>query len=63
MVSIGERMGIEHLVFVRRDEPNQWVPDEQESSILFELGGQILEVGGLWSLVDVPEWIKALFQI
>ena len=59
MVSIGERVGIEHLVFVRRDEPNQWVPDEQESSVLFELGSKLLKVGGLWSLVDVPVCIKA----
>ena len=61
MVSIGERVGIEHLVFVRRDEPNQWVPDEQESSVLFELGSKLLKVGGLWNMVDVPVCIKAPF--
>ena len=61
MVSEGEGMRIQHLVFVGRDKPNQWVPDEQESSVLFELGSKLLKVGGLWSLVDVPVCIKAPF--
>ena len=63
MVSVGERMWIEHLIFVRRDKPNQWVPNKQESSVLFELGSQLLEVGGLWNLVDVPVWLSSRFEL
>ena len=63
MVSVGERMRIEHLVFVGRDKPNQWVPNKQESSVLFELGSQLLEVGGLWNLVDVPVWLSSRFEL
>ena len=58
VVSVGERMRVEHLVFVRRDKSNKRVADEKEPSVLLELGRQVFEVRRLRSLEDVPVHIR-----
>ena len=54
VVSVGEGVRVEHLVFVRRDKSNQRVADQKETSVLLELGRQVFEVRGFRSLEDVP---------
>ena len=44
VISEGERMRTEHLVFIGRDKSNKWVADKEETGILFEFQCQLFEV-------------------
>ena len=54
MVSIGERVWTEHLVFIGGDKSNKRVTNDEEPCILLELSCQLFKVRSFWGLVNVP---------